>query len=376
MGGGTLSLTLEDLLKRFPPSRIIVSSNGSTDDTCAIAKRYKVKLLDIKEPVGKIEAINRALALVKTEFCITMDDDVFIGDAAFPVEVLNDKNISGVAFRVFPKRTNWVTEIQSYEYRKSMDISKKFHNPSASVLNISGAIGLFKTEELVRQINLHTGEFSGEDLQRTLLILLKDENNRVILSESVVETDAPDTVWSLYKQRVIGWGPGLLANTGKLFKLLFKKGISFRLRYEVFHTLILVLMMDMLRLIALPILVWYPKITIIIYLFYVCLELIPYLKLKKPEPVWVIFVAPLYGVFNFLARVSGMLVFFYRRVVVRLAKRVKLDDYRGVDLRFRFLGLAFSFSLFIFMTLMVLVLVKPMVTNELFRFLLASSFLF
>jgi uncharacterized membrane protein YqjE len=71
-----------------------------------------------------------------------------------------------------------------------------------------------------------------------------------------------------------------------------------------------------------------------------------------------------------------MLVFFYRRVVVRLAKRVKLDDYRGVDLRFRFLGLAFSFSLFIFMTLMVLVLVKPMVTNELFRFLLASSFLF
>lgn len=371
-GGSTLEATLKDLLVKFKPKQIIVASNGSTDDTCEIARKYKVKLLDIKKPIGKIDAINAALALVNTEYCITMDDDVLIGDAFIPTELL--KKASGVAFRVLPKIENWVTKIQAHEYRKSMDVGKNFHNSSATVQNISGAIGLFRTKELIRQINFHTGEFSGEDLQRTLLIHLAKEDNRVLLSESIVETEVPNTLTSLYKQRVFGWGPGLLSNTKNLLKILIKKDTHLKLRYEAFYTLFLVLIMDPLRLIALPILIWYPTITIVVYLFYVLLELIPYLKLKRQEPLWVIFVTPIYGLFNFLARVTGSLVFLYRRIAVFLAKKPRLDDYRTVEIKYRLASLIISCFIFALIITAVTIIIKPLVSSTLFQTIVSFSF--
>jgi glycosyltransferase involved in cell wall biosynthesis len=372
-GGTTLAATLEDLLKKFKPRQIIVASNGSTDNTCEIAKKYKVRLLNIEKPIGKIDAINEALALVKTEFCLTMDDDVLIGNATISTELL--KNASGVAFRVLPKIENWVTKIQAHEYRKSMDVGKNFHNSTATVQNISGAIGLFRTKELIRQINFHTGEFSGEDLQRTLLIHLNKEDNRVVLSQSVVETEVPNTLWSLYKQRVFGWGPGLLSNTKNLFKILIKKNTHLKLRYEAFYTLFLVLIMDPLRLIALPILVWYPTITIIVYLFYVLLELIPYIKLSRKEPLWVVFITPIYGLFNFLARITGSLVFLYRRIAVFIARKPRLDDYRTVTLGYRLSSLIIASFIFASLITLVTFIAKPIVSSTLFQTLLTLSFI-
>ncbi len=361
-GAGTLANTLEDLLKKFKPNQIIVASNGSTDRTCEIARNYNVVLLEIEKPIGKIDAINEALLLVKTKYCLTMDDDVLIGNAIIPTHLL--KNASGVALRVLPKIEGWVTQIQAHEYRKSMDIGKNFHNLSATVHSISGAIGLFRTTELVRQIKLHTGEFSGEDLQRTLLIHLAKKNSRVVLSESIVETEVPNTLWELYKQRVFGWGPGLLSNTGNLFKILFKKGTHIKLRYEAFYTLFLVLIMDPLRLIAIPILFWYPKITLIVYVVYVMLEMIPYYKLSRIEPLWVPFVAPLYGIFNFLARTTGALVFLYRRTAVFIANKPRFDDYRTVGLRYRLSSIILSCLVFAISIGLITHETKPIVSNS------------
>lgn len=372
-GGSTLGATLVDLLKKFKPKQIIVASNGSIDDTCEIARRYKVRLLNIEKPIGKIDAINEALKLVRTQFCLTMDDDVLVGNAKINTGLL--KNASGVAFRVLPKIKNWVTQIQAHEYRKSMDVGKNFHNSTATVQNISGAIGLFHTKELIRQINFHTGEFSGEDLQRTLLIHLGKENNRVVLSQSIVETEVPNTLWSLYKQRVFGWGPGLLSNTKNLFKILIKRDVHPKLRYEAFYTLFLVIIMDPLRLIALPILIWYPTITIVVYLFYVLLELIPYIKLQRKEPLWVIFITPIYGLFNFLARITGSLVFLYRRTAVFLAKKPRLDDYRTVSLGYRLASLIISCFVFAYVIILITYAVKPIVGSTLFQTLLTLSFI-
>ncbi len=375
-GGATLEATIKDLLIKFKPRQIIVASNGSTDNTCEIARQYKVRLLDIEKPIGKIDAINAALILVKTEYCITIDDDVLIGKSIIPTELL--KEASGIAFRVLPKIDNWVTKIQAHEYRKSMDVGKNFHNSSATVQNISGAIGLFRTKELVRQINFHTGEFSGEDLQRTLLIHLAKhlakEDNRVLLSQSIVETEVPNTISSLYKQRVFGWGPGLLSNTKNFFKILIKKNIHPKLRYEAFYSLFLVIILDPLRLIALPILIWYPTITIIVYLFYVLLELIPYLKMKRQGPLWVIFVTPIYGLFNFLARVTGSLVFLYRRIAVFLAKKPRLDDYRTVELKYRVESLIIACLVFTLLVTVVTFITKPLVSSTIFQTIISFSF--
>ena len=361
-GGDTLEKTLVNLLQKFAPQNIIVASNGSTDNTCDIARQYGVRLLDIPKPIGKIDAINTALPFVKTEYCMTMDDDVLIKSATIPTGLL--KESTGVAFRVMPIKTNWVTELQMHEYRKSMDVGKNFHNITKTVQNISGAIGLFHTKELLRQRELHTGEFSGEDLQRTLLIHLNEKNKGAILSQSIVLTDVPNTIVSLFKQRVFGWGPGLLNNLGNLFKLIFKKNVPFRLRYEAFYNIFLVIVMDPIRLIALPIIVYYPELALIVYLTYVAMEAVPYFKLKAKEPVWVLFAMPIYGLFMFIARITGTLVFLYRRTAVFISQKPRRDDYRTVSLTSRITSLALASIIFFVSVAFIAISTKPIIRNE------------
>jgi cellulose synthase/poly-beta-1,6-N-acetylglucosamine synthase-like glycosyltransferase len=326
-GGKFLGATLEDLLVKFKAGQIIVSSNGSTDDTQEVANAYGVRLMHTPEPIGKVGAINAALGEVATPFCLILDDDVLVGKAVFPVSPLGNR-YSGIAFRVFPIVTTWVTKVQAHEYRKSMDIGKAFHNASATVQNISGAIGLFKTDELRRQVALHTGEFCGEDLQRTLLIHLAKENKGVVIADSVVETEVPQTFSALWNQRIRGWNPGLYSNLGNYLKILVKKDVPWRLRYDAFYNAFLVVLTDPLRLASLPVLVFYPFITLLFYAIYVLLETIPYCVLKRKEPYWVVLLQPLYGVFNFLTRITAFAVFVYRRLTIRFAAMPHPDDHR------------------------------------------------
>jgi cellulose synthase/poly-beta-1,6-N-acetylglucosamine synthase-like glycosyltransferase len=305
-------------------------------------RRYKgVRLIESKEPIGKVSAINVALAEVATPYCLIMDDDVLIGGATFPTDPLGEI-YGGIAFRVLPKKTNWVTLIQAHEYRKSMDIGKVFHNARATVQNISGAIGLFKTGELKRQIEIHTGEFCGEDLQRTLLIHLAADNRGVVIVDSLVETEVPDTLPSLFKQRVYGWNPGMYSNFLNYLRLLTRKNIPWTLKYDAFYNAVLVTLADPLRVVALPVLIFNPAIALVIYATYVFLESIPYLALKRKEPYWVVPVFPLYGIFNFVGRITAFAVFAYRRFAVMFARQDKPDDYRHAPLMHKFSGVIAS----------------------------------
>ena len=364
-GADTLAATLEDLLKRFKPERIIVSSNGSTDATDDIARKYGVTLFSTEEPIGKVEAINRALPLVETEYTLILDDDVLIGNAVMPTDPLGD-TYAGVAFRVLPKPGNWVTSMQLHEYRKSMDIGKGFHNMFATVQNISGAIGLFKTAELIRQVPLHTGEFSGEDLQRTLLIHLSDESRGVVITDSLVETDVPNTLLDLYHQRISGWSPGLFANIGNYLKIMVKKRTPFALRYDAFYNVFLVAALDPLRCIALPIIFFYPVITVLFYITYILLESIPYFVLKAREPLWVVLLFPFFGIFNFVTRMTALVVFIYRRFAVFLARSRALDDYRYTKTRYRVASIFLSTMLIWIVLTLALVSTKYATAQKIF----------
>ena len=54
---------------------IIVVNDGSTDNTVSIVKKYPVKLIDLKENVGKIEGLNIGIAKAKNEIIVTIDAD-------------------------------------------------------------------------------------------------------------------------------------------------------------------------------------------------------------------------------------------------------------------------------------------------------------
>lgn len=329
-GEDVIGATLRSLLQRFVPNQIIVASNGSTDHTCMIAQSYGVELLNIKQPLGKVRAINRALNHVKTPYVLLLDDDTLVGNARIPTGLL-DEGFEGVAFRVLVKKSNWVSQVQLYEYRKSTDIGKRYHNNRASVQNISGAIGLFSLKELKRQIRKHSGEFSGEDLQRTLLIHLAQDARGVVLTDSTVYTQPPDTVNGLFRQRVFGWFPGLFANFRNYIKVMTRDRMPVALRFDAFYNVFLVMLLDVVRLLSLPILILYPWYFITMYLLYVFFESIGYFRMQASDPYWVVLIYPFYGLFGFITRYCAFAVFAYRRLTVLFGKRRFLDDYRSVS---------------------------------------------
>jgi len=343
-GEGVIGKTLESVLKKFPPDQVIVVANGCTDRTCEIVRSHKVICEDVG-PIGKVRAINHALPLVKTPYVLLLDDDTLLNDAKIPTSILDD-GYHAVAFRVFIKKTTWISYFQMHEYRKSMDVSKSFHNTRSSVQNVSGAIGLFTLTELQRQIKLHTCEFSGEDLQRTLLAHMAKGSKGVVLSESLVVTEGPATLRALFKQRVFGWFPGLYSNLGRYARLMFGEKVPRALRVDAFYNCVIVTLLDIVRVLTLPIMVFYPGYFVITYIAYVCLEFIPYFKSGRAEPLWVVLLYPFYGIFNLLTRVCAMVVFIYRRFVARSARVAFPDDYRLAPRHIKAFGNIIALSFF------------------------------
>lgn len=351
-GEEVIGQTLNSLIniKRFAPEQVIVVSNGSNDSTCAIARGFGVQCLDVREPLGKVRAINYGLQFVKTPYVLLLDDDTLVDRARIPTELL-DNGYAGVAFRVLVKQSTWVTKFQAYEYRKSTDIGKRFHNKRGSVQNISGAIGLFTLGELQRQIKLHSAEFSGEDLQRTLLIYLSDYSKGVVLAHSTVYTLPPTTVGTLFRQRVYGWFPGLYANFPNYVKILFKKKTPRTLRVDAFYNSFFVMLLDVLRLLSLPLLFLNPWYFVMMYASYLILEAATYYYAGMKAPWWVVWFYPLYGLFGFVTRVCAFTVLIYRRLVSRLARAAYYDDYRQASARIKstsIVAIAFVIGLCLF----------------------------
>src|SRR5260221_12411646 len=142
-GEKVIGRTLDDLVTRFPLDLIIICSNGSKDGTCQLARDYGVRLLEIPEAIGKVEAINRALFMVKTPYVVILDDDTLIGDAIIPTSILDDGQ-AGDAFSAFSVKKSFCALLQGHVYRKRMNVGQRFRKHSSTVTNISRGIRLFQ----------------------------------------------------------------------------------------------------------------------------------------------------------------------------------------------------------------------------------------
>ncbi|HSX06630.1 MAG TPA: glycosyltransferase family 2 protein [Candidatus Saccharimonadia bacterium] len=327
-GEQIIGRTLDDLKEKFKPKQIIVVVNGSTDKTASVVRSHKVQCIEVIEPIGKVRAINVAVPTVKTPYVLLLDDDTLLKGATVPTELL-DLGYTGVAFRVHVRKSKaWVTQLQAHEYRKGSDVGKKRQNKRAAVQNISGAIGLYTKQELERQIGLHNGEFAGEDLQRTMLLHQERSNQGVVLSDSIVFTEPPASLTQLYKQRVFGWFPGLYANLTNFLKLMFGRNTPINLREDAFYNIVFVMCMDIIRILALPIMIFYPWYFVVMYITYVLLESIAYLKVQCKEPYWVVLIYPFFGLFGLITRFGAFSVFCYRRIIAKLCRLQFRDDFR------------------------------------------------
>ncbi len=328
-GAGQLPGTIADLAKHIPPERVLVIDDGSTDDTAAVAAALGCQVHRFERSKGKAAAINFAVYRVKTPYTLLLDDDTRLGASRIPTSLLSRDGYDAVAFHVLPDRrdrggargNNFLGALQRYEYGKSMEIGKRFHDVTYSVSCVSGAVGLFRTEDLDRYHEQHTGVFQAEDLQRTIIHLLN--RRRIVFANEPVWTVAPSTLGQWMRQRLTGWYPGLYHQIPNFVRLMLQPGVSWRLRYEMAYNLY-TLASDPLKILSLVLIAITPGLRWwagAVYLLYLAFEVYPYLVVRVPgekrkrAPVAVWLFYPVYGAFNTLVRSIALFVWLWFRFV-------------------------------------------------------------
>jgi cellulose synthase/poly-beta-1,6-N-acetylglucosamine synthase-like glycosyltransferase len=327
-GAAVLPGTVEELRRVIPVERILVVDDSSTDDTSRVATELGCTVFRFEKRKGKAAAVNFAVYRVKTPMTLVIDDDTRIGGARLPTSLVGDDGFDAVAFNVLPDRrnrdgsegNNLLGHLQRYEYGKSMEIGKRFHDVTHSVSCISGAAGLFRTADLHILHHEHTGAFPGEDLQRTIIHLL--HGKRIVFASEPVWTVAPARFGAWLRQRLLGWYPGFYHQFANFFRLLFRSGTSWRLRYEMAYNVYMILS-DPLKTWSIVMIAITPGLHwwgLVVYLTYLAFELYPYWVVRTPgnrrrAPLLVLLLYPLYGAINTLLRTVSLLTWFWLRFV-------------------------------------------------------------
>lgn len=327
-GAWRLPPTIAELSRFVPPARILVIDDGSTDRTSEVAVSLGCQVHRFERSKGKAGAVNYALHRVTTPLTLLLDDDTRLGGARIPTSLLTEDGYDAVAFHVLPDRRNregargngFLGAIQRYEYGKSMEIGKRFHDVTHSVSCVSGAVGLFRTAELDRLHHRHTGVFQAEDLQRTIILLL--EKSRIVFANEPVWTVAPGTIGAWLRQRLTGWYPGLYHQAVNFVRLLVHGGSSWRLRYEMAYNLYM-LVSDPLKTWSIAVIALTPSLRswgLVIYLAYLAFELYPWWVVRAPgsgrrAPAGVLLLYPLYGAVNTVLRTLSLVTWLWFRFV-------------------------------------------------------------
>lgn len=324
-GEGVIGSTIENCLRHVPKDQIIVVSDASTDRTVEIAKSYGVRVHQNKINLNKAQSVHEGVKLAKTPYVLLLDDDVLIGDALIPTSLLDD-GYTAVAFNVMPiSAETVVNNIQRFEYRNSMNIGKSLRGTVGAVGNVSGAIGLYRTSDLLKQQDLHSGQFAGEDEQRTLLSHMYGTGKGVTYTDEVVHTLAPATFYSLYRQRAYSWSLAVPELFSLYWRIILSPKYHHLLKAEKAYYLYIYLT-DPLRLLFLWALILRPRQLLLTYLLYLSLGVMVWFKTHRKDHLFVVLLYPLYTLWLTVCRFIGN--FYWLRVK---AKYLRQRLYRNIE---------------------------------------------
>lgn len=310
-GEDEIGPTIEHLLRQIPKEQIIVVSDASTDLTVEVARSYGVRVVQNKRNMNKAFSVSIGVHCVETPYVLLLDDDVLIGDITIPTNLL-DEGYSAVAFNVMPIKTDtFVNAIQMFEYRSSMQIGKSLRASSSAIGNVSGAIGLYRTADLREQAYLHSGQFAGEDEQRTMLSQMYGAGKGITFAEQTVKTHVPNTFHALYRQRAYSWSLAVPELLPLYMSILFSPKYHYLLKSEkAYNTYIF--LTDPLRILFLWTLLLRPKYLLLTYGLYFILNLAMWLKTGRKDQFLVVLIYPFYTLWVSLCRFIG--TFYWLKV--------------------------------------------------------------
>jgi cellulose synthase/poly-beta-1,6-N-acetylglucosamine synthase-like glycosyltransferase len=327
-GAEVLPGTVTELRHALAGGHIMVVDDGSTDGTAEVARSLGCEVHRFERSKGKASAINYAIHRVHTPLVLLLDDDTRLGGTRLPTSLVLGSEADAVAFRVLPDRrnrdgakgNNFLGALQRYEYGKSMEIGKRFHDVTQSVSCVSGAVGLFRTRDLNALHHRHTCVFQAEDLQRSMIHLLS--GRRIVFANEPVWTVAPSAWGGWFRQRLFGWYPGMYHQLANMFRLLFARHSSWRLRYEMAYNVYTVLS-DPLKTWSLLVIAFTPGMRFwapVVYVIYLAFETFPWWVTRSQgarqrAPFAVLLFYPVYGAINTVLRTMALVVWAWMRYV-------------------------------------------------------------
>lgn len=340
-GAEVIAETIKGAAVHVPPNQIIVVSDGSTDATAQIARDCGVQVIENKVNLHKVRSINLAMESVTTPYVLILDDDTLIGKTFIPTSLLDD-GYTAVAFNVMPTKVRTlINELQQFEYRSTMQMSKHLRAKTGAIGNVSGAIGLYRSADLRRQIKLHSGQFAGEDEQRTLLAHMYGEGKGITYTDSLVETIAPATWLDLLKQRAFSWSLALPEQLVLYIRVILSPRYHYLLKAEKAY-LVYVYLTEPLRILFFWALVLRPQHMAIAYVFYVALNFVVWLRLGRKDSFKAVLLSPIYALLLTACRMVGY--FYWIKVKTKyLANRL----HRHASERSLILEYTFTFAVII-----------------------------
>jgi cellulose synthase/poly-beta-1,6-N-acetylglucosamine synthase-like glycosyltransferase len=225
----TLDATVESIFASDYPRtaiEVILVDDGSTDTTWQKMQRYKddpqITLLH-KKNGGKFTAINYALEVATGSLIATVDADTKLEPTALGFMVdrfLQDESLDALGSTIVLTEPQTLTQIaQSVEYQMfafTKLILAKMHG----ALVVPGAFSMYR-KKVFKTIGFFKEAHKLEDLELTFR--MQEAHMKVGQSrDAIAYTNAPDTIVSLFKQR-LRWGYGFIKNSYDYRHLIYNK---------------------------------------------------------------------------------------------------------------------------------------------------------
>lgn len=209
----TILRTLESILASHkPPDQVIVVDDGSTDRTLEVLREAGLPGVQVltKPNGGKASALTLGLEACTCDLALSVDADTLLHPDALELLARHfaDPKVGAVAGQVEVGNVgNVVTAWQAVEYRTSQNLDRRAYALLNAVSVVPGAVGMWRLAAL-REAGGFTSDTLAEDMDLTWRVRMLGYR---IETEpgAIARTEAPETVRSLFKQR-LRWSFGAL----------------------------------------------------------------------------------------------------------------------------------------------------------------------